>query len=186
MKFTALLVALLLSSGVWSVGAVIPEGTGIMYDARYCFMLTAPKGWVLDSSVMSGKGVCAVFYPKGGAWGESPVVFYVNTRERTAKVASAQDAADADMADERKNGSPKAKAVKIKEVKLKGGRVASIWEYTGDQWGNYERTAFVVEGKGISAVVMSARTKAEMDGANPAFEALVASYEYIGTAKIEK
>ena len=168
------------------MGDVVPEGTGMMYDGHDWFTLTAPKGWVLDSSVMKGQGVCAVFYPVGSSWKESPVVFYVNTRERTAKIGNAQDAADADMADEHAKGSPKAKAEKIGEVKLKGGRVASIWEYTGDQWGNFERTAFVVEEKGISAMVMSARTKAEMDRANPAFEKLVSSYEFMGTAKVGK
>ena len=65
-------------------------------------------------------------------------------------------------------------------------RIASIWQYTGDQWGNYERTAFVVEDKGISAIVLSARTKREMYGAIPAFEELVASYESMGTLKIVK
>jgi hypothetical protein len=46
-------------------------------------------------------------------------------------------------------------------------------------------TAFIVEDQGISAVVMTARTKEQMTGAIPAFEALVASYDYLGPMKIE-
>jgi hypothetical protein len=98
----------------------------------------------------------------------------------------AQDAVNDDMADFHRKGSANSKAEKIKDMKLKQGRTASIWQYTEDPWGNYERTAFVVEAKGISCIVISARTKKEMDGAIPAFERLVESYDYMGPVTITK
>lgn len=163
--------------------AVLPEGTGLMYDSKYCFWMTAPKGWNLDNNSQN-TGVCAVFYPIGSSWGNSDVVFYVNTRAKTASIQTPIDAVKDDMADMHSKGSPHSRAEKIKEIRLKHERTAEIWQYTGDRWGNFECTAFVVEKEGISCVFMSARTKNEMDGAIPAFERLVASYDFIGKATI--
>ena len=184
MKMIRLLLALLLACPALAAANVLPEGTGLMYDSKYSFWLTAPKGWSLDNSAK--KGLCAVFYPTGSSWEGSDVVFYVNTRAKTAAIQSAADAARDDMAEMHHDGSPHSRAEKIKEVKLKLGRTAEIWEYTGDQWGNYERIAFVVEKEGLSCIVLTARTKKEMDGAIPAFEQVVASYDYFGTVKITK
>jgi len=186
MKIISLLLVFFLSSLANSIADAVPEGGGIMYDANYSFVLTAPKGWTLDNTIAKDQGVCAVFYPTGSTWKDSAVVFYVNTKEKSDKMRNAQDAVNDDMTDFHRNGSPNSKAEKVKEIKLKNGRIASIWQYTGDQWGNYERTAFVVEDQGISAIVMSAHTQKDMDGAIPAFEKLVSSYEYMGTVKIEK
>ena len=84
------------------------QGGGIMYDANYSFVLTAPKGWILDNSTVKDQGVCAVFYPLGSwSWKDSAVVFYVNTREKTDKVKNAQDAVNDDMVDFHHHGSPR-------------------------------------------------------------------------------
>ena len=97
-----------------------------MYDADYAFQMTAPKGWVLDN-VAGGQEVCAVFYPVGSSWKDSPVVFYVNTKQKSAKVQSAEDAMQDDMAAYHHNGSPHSAAKKVKELKLKGtGRQPSM------------------------------------------------------------
>ncbi len=165
--------------------AAIPEGGGIMYGNGHSFTLDAPKGWVLDNTTMANQGGCAVFYPVGSNWKDSAVVFYVNTRGLTDKIHSPADVAADDIATTHKQGFNRVQAKKIEDIKLSHGRIASVWQYTGDQWGNYERSAFVQETGVINAIVMSARTEQDMKRALPAFRQLVSSYEYLGDVKIQ-
>ena len=166
----------------------LPGGFGIMYDseAGYCFTMTAPKGWILDNETMKGQGVCAVFYPVGESWDKSETVMYVNTRPKPRDAHGIEDAVKIDIDDMHAHGSSGSKAAKIGEVKLRDGRSAVIYEYTGDAGGNFERTAFVMEAKGIDAVVISARSRKALDAALPAFDRLVASYQFMGPFKLEK
>jgi hypothetical protein len=161
---------------------VVPEGEGIMYSDQYCFILTAPKGWVLDSDAARDAEVCAVFYRKGSSWADGDAVFYANTRPKPVKGSVFESVVNADIEDMRKHGSPNSKARLMKELKLKDGRVAQIWEYVGDKWSNVELTALVEEKEGVSAMVLSARSQKALDGAEADFEKLINSYRYAGDA----
>jgi hypothetical protein len=182
MKFAVAVLLAFLLPGLSNLRAdKLPGGSGIMYDSKagYCFTMTAPKGWILDNETVKDASVCAVFYPVGGSWGASATVMYINTRPKTNDAHGIDDVVKADIDDMHAHGSPGSKAAKIGEVKLRDGRVAEIYEYTGDAWGNFERTALIAEAKGINAVVLSARSQKAMEAALPAFGQLVASYRFM-------
>ncbi len=128
-----------------------------------------------------------MFYPVGGSWDKSETVMYVNTRAKSGGAHAIDDAVQRDIDDMHAHGSPASKAAKVGEVKLHDGRVAEIYEYTGDAWGHCEHTALVAEAKGINAVVIS-RALAEGAGgpALPAFGQLVQSYRFMGAFKLTK
>jgi hypothetical protein len=181
-----LAIVLALAASTRLPAEAVPEGGGIMYGGGFAFSLRAPEGWVLDNTAARDQNVCAVFYPVGSNWKDSHVVFYVNTWKKTGEIHTPGEVAQNDVATFRRDGSPGSHVEKIKELKLSHGRVASIWQYTGDRWSNYERSAFVSERDVINVVVLTARTEKEMDDARPAFEQLVSSYEYMGKVEFKK
>ncbi len=50
--------------------------SGIVYGKTFSFMLSAPKGWVLDNNAGTSNGLDAVFYPSGGNWEKRSEVMY--------------------------------------------------------------------------------------------------------------
>lgn len=178
---TALLVLVLGVLVAMSATAEITEsGSGIIYGKDHAFSLTAPKGWMLDNESAVEQGVHAVFYPKGKTWSNSDVVAYAQARPRGGKILTADDAAKNVVEDFHANGNPKYESKRIKTLRLDKGREAVIYHFQGDQWGNNEAAAYVVEDKTINYVVLTARSARSFKEALPAFEELVKSYAFVG------
>ena len=55
---------------------------GVVYGTGHAFSVCAPKGWVLDNSILNDQGIYAAFYPEGSSWSKAKddgTVMYVNT-----------------------------------------------------------------------------------------------------------
>lgn len=156
---------------------VLPEGGGIVYGQGYGFNLKAPKGWTLDTSAGVSQGINAVFYPTGGSWSDSPIVAYAQSQPKTAAIQTADDAAKSTIKRfHEKGNSPNYKGSLLKTIKTDAGADALIYQFSGDQWGNYELCAYFVEKDRINFVVMNSRDKKLLDQSTPAFETLAKSY----------
>src|SRR5260370_22304345 len=65
----------------WSAASAQDE-SGIIYGKGYSFTLTAPKGWVLDTTSGRQQGLQAVFYPKDSSWKTGTAGMYANVDQK--------------------------------------------------------------------------------------------------------
>jgi hypothetical protein len=160
-------------------GQAVENGYGIIRGPGFAFSLKSPDGWVIDSKSGVGQGLPAVFYPKGGSWEESPVVAYARSRPRTRKVVSIDDAVKFLTETFHNEGFTKYQGEYVKTIRTDAGKDAVIYHFTGDKWGDYEATAYFLEGKTIDFVTLSARSEKDFRDSLPAFEKLASSYTFL-------
>jgi hypothetical protein len=168
-----------------AAASITEEGGGIIYGEDHAIKLKAPKGWVFDNESAVQQGLHAVFYPKGSAWEKSVVMAYARARSRTKEVATADDAAKADVDDFHAHGNPQFEGQRVKTIKTKAGAEGVIYHFSGDHWGNYEAMVYFVEAKTINIVVLNSRDKKAFEDALPAFDQLAASYLFLGDAPLK-
>jgi hypothetical protein len=156
---------------------VLPDGAGIVYGQGFGFNVKAPKGWTLDTTSGVQQRLHAVFYPNGGSWSGSPVVAYAQSRPKTPEIRTPADAANDTIKRFREQGnSPNYKGSLLKTIKTDAGQEAAIYQFSGDQFGNSEVAAYLMEKDRINFFVMNSADKKLFDQSLPAFEALVKSY----------
>src|SRR5882762_10044903 len=107
MKFLALVILLVLCGvGQAQQNTEKPDDkdSGIIYGPDHVFVLTAPKGWVLDNKSAVGQGVQAVFYPEGSSWKNGIVVMYARAHhKKNATAETLEQVIAADIADFKKD-----------------------------------------------------------------------------------
>lgn len=175
-KLTSVLLLVLL---VMPCHASIQEqGRGVLFGDNHAFAVTAIPGWMLDNQSGVGQGLHMVFYPKGQTWADSPVIIYGRAVSRKY-VSSVKAQVEKTVADFHANGSPNYKAVKVKDIRLENGVVAQRYNFSGDQWGNYEAAAYFTQDETINFLVFNARIKSDFDKYLSDFTAIASSYENV-------
>src|ERR1051326_9110664 len=58
------------------------ENAAIIYSDHGGFMISVPKGWVLDRAIGQKMGTCCVLYPQGSSWDQAESVIYPNIAEK--------------------------------------------------------------------------------------------------------
>jgi hypothetical protein len=162
--------------------------SGILLFRGSSFMLAAPKNWVMDSQSGAGAGLPAVFYPQGSSWSQGKAVMYANVwvktnpaQETLEKVIEVDVKAFKDRSDKLKVTDGEALATS------KSDKKATVKYFTGDPFGNHEAIAYIDEGKTVSMIVLSSRTREDFEKSLAAFKELVGSYFFLtGNVKIEK
>lgn len=173
--FAGLCLSLLLNSALPAAANVIPGGTGISFGKNHAYILKAPAGWTLDTDAGAEQNLLAVFYPDGSDW-DGPVAMY---SEADAREGMTLDAAiQADIADMKKE-SPSLKVSDGGTAQTGDGKTATVKYFSGDKDGNFEAVGYVLEKNVVINIILTARTKAQLDGALPTFRKLVSSYKYL-------
>ena len=150
-------------------------GTGIAHGKDHAYFLTAPDGWVLDTSCGAEQGLYCCFYPKGSNW-NGPVVMYSNAAAKES--LTLEQAIEKDVETFREK-SPKVKVDDAGTLTTSDGKKALVRNFTGDKWANHEAVGYVGEDKVVVNIVLTARKKDDYKGALPAFHKLVESYKFI-------
>ena len=168
--------------------AITEGGVGILYGPDHAFSFQAPPGWMLDNESGVNQGLHAVFYPKGTTWADAATVAYARAAAKDNEITDVPALVRFNVDSFHQNGSPKYQATFVKEIPLaRGKRAVQVYHFTGDAWGNYEAVGYVDEARTIDFVVLSCRSKKAFDAALPAFEALLASYQFLtDKVKVEK
>jgi len=163
-------------------------GTGIVYGDDHAFAVRAPRGWVLDNRSGVPDGLQAVFYPTGSTWRDSRAVMYVNTTGKHAKgegkSSGSTGALQAFVAADVRRFRQESPGVFVSDspsLTTKDGKTALIRTFTGDKWKNREAVAYIDEPTIVAMIVLSSRDEGTFEKCFPAFEQLVASYEFITT-----
>jgi hypothetical protein len=175
----------LLQSIAYSQDKPNPDAnSGMVYGDNHAFILTAPKGWILDNESGRGQGLHAVFYPEGSSWQKGDVVMYAGVQMKKDTKESLDRVIERDIAEHKKrseqlrveDGEPI--PVKTKE------KTATIKYFSGDAWGNSEAVGYIDESKVVVVIVLTSRTRKEFDAALPAFSELVRSYFFVADKAI--
>jgi len=153
------------------------RGGVVIYGQKHAFTLSAPQGWVLDSTAGKSDGLQAVFYPKGGSWADSEAVMYVNTSPRQGDPPETLKSLIQKDVDEFKG----AVVTNLAGLPLAGGRLAIVRQFTAKEGGNIEAVAYLEEKTVFVMLVLSSRNQAAFDAAYPAFKELVTGYTFLTT-----
>ena len=180
-KTGLLLLALLTAAAVPGPGRAASEGgMGIIHGDEYAFALVAPPGWMVDTESAAAQGLQAVFYPKGRTWADSPAVAYGRGRPKDDKVKTVSDQVRTTLARFAQRGHDDIRAIPVGTIRLKDGKTAAVYHFTGDQYGNYEAVAYIDEPRTLNFIVLSAADRAAFEEALGPFRALAASYMAMG------
>ena len=153
--------------------------SGLVYGHNHSYLLSAPKGWVLDNQVAREQGIMVVFYKKGESWGDGETVMYTNfTNFDSIKNEKFKDLIDAAIK-QFKITSPGIEVLKQKPIKISKEKTAMVYYFPGQTNGSYENIAFIEEKKGASIILISSRTKKGLDDNTASFIELVKSYTFL-------
>lgn len=161
---------------ITAVAQTNKNATGLVYGSDYAFLLTAPKGWLLDNKVGQQQHLSVVFYPKGESWDSAVTAMYATTWT-LHEGETVNDVIKADRA------RMKAVAGNIKtkpDVTLYNNVIAHVIEVNGDPDGNYEEIAYITQRNFVVLIVMTSRTKKDFD------KKLGKFYELLKTYKLSK
>lgn len=114
--------------------------TGIIHGPNHAYMITAPKGWVLDNEVWAEGGIFAVFYKVNCSIDTSPIVAYTMVQEKLPQGIEAH--IKADMVHTLK-GSKTAKVVRHTPIKSGDGRIGIVYSVVGVPKQNPEWMAYI-------------------------------------------
>ncbi len=151
--------------------------SGILYGPNFSYLLSAPKGWILDNQSGVSQGLSAVFYPHGSSWSKGVTVMYT----RVVKKNDGQTLSDIikDDIDGFKIESPTLKVADAKTIDLGKGKTAITKYFSNDSHGNHEALAYIDEAKSVVLIVLTAKTKNDFDSSLGAFQGLVGSYSFL-------
>lgn len=158
--------------------ATVDPSEAMLYGQNYVFGLDAPGGWVLDNKNGSPQGLDAVFYPKGSSWAASDPIVYPQIWQKDGLTFA--DVLEGDVANYRRH-SPALEVEDRPGVKTGVGATARLRYFRGSKDGPFEAVAYFDESKVVVMIVLSAKSKATFESAQPAFRELLESYKFIGT-----
>lgn len=175
-KKILLIISILIFSQI-TANAQEDINTGMIYGEGYAYVLTAPKGWVLDNQSGISQGFHAVFYPAGSSWENGAVVCYTNAVPLEIN-ETIDDVIKSDI-DKFKKNSPDLKVEQKGLIFIDLDKKAKVAYFAGDVNNNYEAIAYIPEEKAIILVGLSAKTKEGFSSSLTAFQALVKSYSFL-------
>ncbi len=148
--------------------------SAILYGANYAYLLSAPKGWVLDNSAGKPQGLQLVIYPTGRDWSSTPNGIYTATFDKP----DSSDFASVVRGDslETVQNSPGVRFTAESPILTDGGATAKVWTTRGDRWGNVDALAFIDQPHVVVVVVLTARSEEAFRLSWPAFVEAVKSY----------
>ncbi|HKT67877.1 MAG TPA: hypothetical protein VJP83_00505 [Terriglobales bacterium] len=153
------------------------ENAAIIYSDHGGFMISVPKGWVLDRAVGQKMGTCCVLYPQGSSWDQADSVIYPNIAEKqTGQTLQQLMASDLDGFRQR---FPKMDVVEARDLPAGESAAAKVRVFYGVNQGSFELVAYVDEPQVVALLVLSSRSKEALGEALPAFREVLKSYVYM-------
>jgi hypothetical protein len=153
------------------------QNAAIIYSDHGGFMISVPKGWVLDRATGQKMGTCCVLYPEGSSWGQADSVIYPNIAEKQAGQTLQQlMASDLDGFRQR---FPQMNVAEARDLPAGDSQQAKVRFFYGVNQGSYELVAYVDEPQVVALLVLSSRSKEALGEALPAFREVLKSYVYM-------
>jgi hypothetical protein len=153
------------------------ENAAIIYSDHGGFMISVPKGWVLDRATGQKMGTCCVLYPQGSSWDQVDSVIYPNIAEKQPGQTLQQLMAN-DL-DGFRQRFPKMNVVEARDLPAGESTAAKVRVFYGVNQGSYELVAYVDEPQVVALLVLSSRSREALGEALPAFREVLKSYVYM-------
>jgi hypothetical protein len=130
---------------------------GLIYGKDNSYFISAPDGWILDNESGRNQGLFAVLYPKGSTWNNAVGMMYSKAIRKDSEINSIEAYVKNDL-NEFKKEAPKIKVEFKNEIKLDKNRIAMIFEWSGDEYGNIESSAYIEEKNVIVLITYNCRS----------------------------
>lgn len=157
--------------------AAAEQNAAIIYSDHGGFMISVPKGWVLDRTTGARMGTCCVLYPQGSSWDQAASVIYPNIAEKQPGQSLA-DLMSNDVSGFRER-FPKMNVADARDLPAGDSQLAKVRFFYGVNQDSYELVAYVDEPQVVALLVLSSRSKEAMGEALPAFRQVLKSYIYM-------
>ncbi len=146
---------------------------------NHLFMVSAPKGWILDDTSGMGSRIRCVFYPHGQTWASAPTVMYVNPLHGFgAKTRTVSNLMAEDEKSFRKR-APRGRITEGGKLTTGGSKEATVRYFSESGGAPHEAVAYVPEADLVMLLVLSARTPEAFQKALGAYRELVQSYAWV-------
>ena len=153
-------------------------GAAIVYAEGGAFLIEGPKGWITDRQTGQELGVCCVWYPKDSTWDDAQTVMYPNITSKGPGQQTLNEFMESDLADFREH-NPELTYEVGEDIPLKNTRIAKLRFFYNVNHGSSEAVAYIDEKKIIAFLVMSSKTKKDLNEAIPLFRSVLQSYEFM-------
>lgn len=151
----------------------------IMYGDNHAFGIIPPEGWAVDDSSGINSKIRVVLYPIGQKWDSAPTVMYVNPLHQQAGAPmTLKQMIDKDVASFTEK-APQGKVTKRPALKTSKSQVAEVRWFSPTGGPPLEAVAYVAEDDLVMLLVLSSRDADGFKRHLPAFESLVASYQFV-------
>ena len=166
-----------LSTSQLKMPSAAEQNAAIIYSDHGGFMISVPKGWVLDRATGQKMGTCCVLYPQGSTWDQAESVIYPNIAEKQPG-QTLQNLMASDVSGFRQR-FPKMNVAEARDLPAGDSQLAKVRFFYGVNQGSYELVAYVDEPQVVALLVLSSRSKEAMGEALPAFREVLKSYVYM-------
>ena len=138
-----------------------------------------PRGWVVDDTAGLGSRIRVVLYRKGERWRDARTVMYVNPLHQDEKMKRTfHQMIERDVASFLAS-SPRGKVTNGPELKTSKGQIAEVRYFSHEGGPPEEAVAYVAEEDLVMLLVLSSHSPGDFQGALPAFDDLVAGYQFV-------
>lgn len=151
----------------------------ILYGDNHVLGVTPPPGWTVDDTSGLGSKIRIVLYPKGERWATAPTVMYLNPLHQKAESRrTLLQMIEHDVAEFGKK-APKGKVTPGTPLRTGKAKNAEVRYFAPGGGEPTEAVAYVPEDELVMLLVLSSRDAAGFKRHLPAFESLVASYQFV-------
>lgn len=151
----------------------------ILYGDDHVFGIVPPAGWTVDDTSGLGSRIRVVLYPKGQKWDSAPTVMYVNSLHQDAKARRTLAQMIERDVKSFQDKAPNGRVLARKPLKTAKAQAAEVRYFAPTGGEPVEAVAYVAEEDVVVLLVLSAREPGGFRRHLPAFESLVASYQFV-------
>ena len=164
-----------------SGAAPVKGSMTLLYGDDHVFGIVPPPGWVVDDTSGLGSKIRVVLYPLGQKWATAQTVMYSNPLHqdpRTRKTFG--QLLERDIAAFRKQ-SPRGKVVSAPPIQNVRKQQAEVRYFSPDGRDPLTAVAYYEEKDLVMLLVLEAKTATGFRDALPAFNGMVASYQFVAS-----
>ena len=162
---------------------VPPDFACVPYGDDFAFWVVPPEGWSCACHAEQTHGVAVALWPKNGAWPSSPALMYVAVSTKDEDTMEKLIAHDLEKF---KTRNPDGIVQVGNELKDAKGEALPVRLTSGLKSGRFEAIAYAEQPHAFLLFGLTAKSKADLEAAMPAFSQLVRSYFMINDIRFNQ
>ena len=164
-------------SGISANDSTLYGKSAMPYGEDYAFMVSAPKGWVLDNRSQLHGGLQLVLYPVGGSWKSSPAVMYINSYDKKVNGQETLPKVLSIDSTHFVQNAPDGKVTIEDSIETDDHNVAVVRYFKHS--GQIDAVAYIDDAKAVEMLILSCRDMRNFKNSLRAFHLFVYSYMHM-------